>query len=81
MMHSSMIGHIEKAVRYSEDHRRFHFNQFSVTLDGDHRKHQVTFDNGAWTCDGEAIDDPSFNAHIMAVERVLGEMLPGAATD
>ncbi len=78
MMHSSMIGNIEKAHRYSEDHRRFHFNTFTLTLDGDHRQHQVTYDNGVWTCDGDVVEDPSFHPHVMAVERVLGEMLPTA---
>ena len=78
MMHSSMIGNIEKASRYAEEQRRFHFNDFSVTLDGDHRKHQVSYSKGIWTCDGEQIEDPSFHPHIMAVERVLGEMLPTA---
>lgn len=77
-MHSSMIGNVEKAVRYSQEHQRFHFNQFTVTLDGDHRTHLVAYDNGTWSCDGEVVDDPGFHPHIMAVERVLGEMLPTA---
>jgi hypothetical protein len=73
-----MIGNIEKASRYAQEQQRFHFNQFTVTLDGDHRKHTVTYDMGEWTCDGDKVDDPSFHPHIMAVERVLGEMLPTA---
>jgi hypothetical protein len=75
-MHSSMIGNIEKAARYSQEQQRFHFNQFTVTLDGDHRQHIVSYNQGEWVCDGETVDDPSFHPHIMAVERVLGEMLP-----
>jgi len=79
MMHSSMIGKIEKAVRYSQEQHRFHFNAFEVILDGDHRQHVITYDHGVWTCDGETVDDPSFHPHIMAVERVLGEMFADAA--
>ncbi len=78
MMHSSMIGNIEKAARYSQEQGRFHFNRFTVTLDGDHRQHEISYDNGTWTCDGETVDEPSYHPHIMAVERVLGEMLPTA---
>jgi hypothetical protein len=74
-MHSTMIGKVEKAKRYSEQPERIVFNSFSVTIIGDHRKHNVTFDNGTWSCDCETIDHHGYCSHTMAMERVLGEMV------
>lgn len=76
MMHSSMIGKVEKAGRYAQEHERFVFNAFSVTIQGDHRSHAVSYSQGAWACDCESFDHEGYCSHTMAVERVLGPMLP-----
>jgi len=71
-----MIGKIEKAKRYAEEHdQRIVFQAFDVTLEGDNRNHRVAFDHGTWGCDCETFDHNGYCPHTMAMERVLGEMI------
>ncbi len=76
-MDSSMIGKIEKAKRYaSEANRRVIFKQFSVNLEGDNNIWTVSFDNGKWSCGCHYFLTHGLCQHTMAMERVLGVMLP-----
>ncbi len=76
-MDSSMIGKIEKAKRYaSEAPRRVVFNQFAVTLQGDSDTYTVSFDNARWSCGCHYFSAHGLCSHTMAMERVLGAMLP-----
>jgi hypothetical protein len=77
-MYSTMIGKIEKAIRYSQEQDRIVFNDFRVTIEGDHRDHQVTFHEGAWGCDCETFQQTGYCSHSMAMERVLRGMIPVA---
>jgi hypothetical protein len=74
-MHSTMIGKIEKAVRYAREPERIAFSDFRVTLEGDHRNHIVTYNHGSWSCDCETIDHTGYCSHTMTMERVLGDMI------
>ena len=74
-MHSTMIGKIEKAKRYAEETQRIAFEEFRVTLEGDHRDHIVGYDLGSWSCDCETFAHNGYCPHTMAMERVLGNML------
>jgi hypothetical protein len=71
-----MIGKIEKAVRYSSEPERIIFNEFRVTLHGDHRNHLVSFNESNWTCDCETFEQSNYCSHTMTMERVLRNMLP-----
>ena len=76
-MDSSMIGKIEKAKRYAaEAQRRVAFQQFRVTIEGDNNKWTVSFDNGRWSCGCHYFTTHGLCQHTMAMERVLGSMLP-----
>lgn len=76
-MDSSMIGKIEKAKRYAaEASRRVVFKQFRVTVEGDNNTWAVTFDNGRWGCGCSYFKTHGLCSHTMAMERVLGGMLP-----
>ncbi len=76
-MDSSMIGKIEKAKRYAtEANRRVVFKQFSVSLEGDNNTYQVSFDAGRWSCGCNYFASHGLCSHTMAMERVLGSMLP-----
>jgi hypothetical protein len=74
-MHSGMIGKIEKAIRYSQEHDRVVFEEFRVTLEGDNRPHVVTYNGGVWSCDCETIDQAGYCSHTMTMERILGDMI------
>jgi len=76
-MDSSMIGKVEKAKRYAtEAHKRIVFKQFRVSLEGDNSTYDVTFDGGRWTCGCKYFASRGLCSHTMAMERVLGSMLP-----
>ena len=75
-MDYGLIGKIEKAKRYAEEHKRFRFNSFDITFHGDNNDHHVTFD-GAFHCDCEFFLTHQRCAHTMALEdHLLKGMLP-----
>jgi hypothetical protein len=74
-MYSTMIGKIEKAIRYSQEPQRIVFTDFQVTLEGDHRNHQVAFHDGTWGCDCDTFRQTGYCSHSMAMERVLRGMV------
>lgn len=80
-MYSTMIGKIEKAIRYSQEPDRIVFNDFSVTLEGDHRNHTVAYHDGAWNCDCDTFQQTGYCSHSMAMERVLRGMIPATPAD
>jgi len=80
-MDSGMIGKIEKAKRYAEERERIHFEQFQVTFKGTNGVHRVSYNNGAWNCSCRFFAGRGVCSHTMAMERVLGVMLPPEAID
>jgi hypothetical protein len=80
-MYSTMIGKIEKAIRYSQEPDRIVFNDFIVTLEGDHRNHTVTYHDGSWSCDCDTFQQSGYCSHSMAMERVLRGMIPATTAD
>ena len=77
-MDSGMIGKIEKAVRYAQERDRFSFRQFSVQVRGEHNTHTVSFNGSKLVCTCEFYGTRGMCSHTIAIEKVLGEMLPGA---
>jgi hypothetical protein len=75
-MDSGMIGKIQKAKRYAEQTDRIVFREFKVTISGDHDEHLVCFSDGQWSCDCGFFAKRGVCSHTMAMERVLGVMLP-----
>ncbi|MFQ6000871.1 MAG: SWIM zinc finger family protein [Anaerolineae bacterium] len=75
-MDSGMIGKIQKSKRYAEERHRIRFDEFKVTLEGDHATHLVSFQGGKWSCDCGFFARRGVCSHTMALERVLREMLP-----
>lgn len=74
-MDYGMIGKIEKAKRYATERHRFHFQSFTVRIDGENNDHLVTFDHGAWSCDCDFFQSRNICSHTMAIEELLKEML------
>jgi hypothetical protein len=77
-MDSGMIGKIEKAIRYAQERDRFRFQSFTVEVRGTHNTHTVSFDDGKLVCTCEFYGTRGTCSHTIAIEKVLGEMLPGA---
>jgi hypothetical protein len=75
-MHSSMIGKIAKAKQYAQEPERIQFSQFAATFRGENDTHTTSFDNGAWNCTCRFFSDWGTCCHTMAIERVLGVMVP-----
>jgi hypothetical protein len=75
---SGMIGKIQKAKRYAEQLDRIRFKQFKVTVEGDHHMHLVSYSEGQWSCDCGFFARRGVCSHTMALERILGVMLPVA---
>lgn len=75
-MDSSMISKIEKAKRYAQEPDRIDFNEFKVTFRGDHDTYTVSYKEGKWECGCHFFSLRGVCSHTMAMERILGPMLP-----
>jgi len=75
-MQSSLISKIQKAKRYAEERDRVTFRQFQVRFRGDHDTYDVKFEDGRWACGCHFFSVWGTCSHTMALERILGVMLP-----
>jgi hypothetical protein len=78
-MHSSLIGKIEKANRYARERDRITFEQLSVEFRGDNDTHRVTLEADAWRCNCHYFESWRTCVHILALQKILGPMLPDQA--
>lgn len=75
-----MIGKIEKAMLYAQEPERITFESFKVTFNGDHKQHEITYDNGRWECDCNFFQVRGVCSHVMTLERLLiGSVKPAEA--
>ncbi len=77
-MQSSLISKIEKARIYAEDLSRFEFRSLRCEVRGDSTTHTAELGPDGWSCDCFFFQDAKTCSHTMALERVLGQMLPEA---
>jgi hypothetical protein len=75
-MQSSLIGKIEKAKRYAQETDRITFSDFSVKFRGENNTHVTSLKDGKWNCTCSFFSTWKVCSHTMAMERVLGNMLP-----
>ena len=78
-MHSSVIGKVEKANRYSHELDRITIDRLSLTFRGDNDTHVVTLDSDRWQCNCHSFQSWSTCAHVLAMQKIMGQMLPEAA--
>jgi hypothetical protein len=78
-MHSSVIGKIEKAHRYARERDRITVERLSVTFAGDNDSHRVVLEADGWQCNCHYFESWKTCAHILALQEILGVMLPEAA--
>jgi hypothetical protein len=79
MLDSGMVNKIYKAKQYADEPQRIHFESLKVQFDGNNSNHQVEFEDGQWKCDCNYFASHRVCCHTMAMERVLGVMLPATA--
>ena len=75
-MNSGLISKIEKARRYARERDRVTFTDFSVRFRGEHDTYSVDYKGGHWHCTCNFFNSFGVCSHTMAMERILGEMLP-----
>jgi hypothetical protein len=78
-MHSSVIGKIEKANRYARETDRISIDQLGLTFRGDNDTHRVALDSDRWQCTCHYFDSWKTCAHVLAMQKILGSMLPESA--
>jgi len=78
-MQSSLIGKIEKAKRYAQEKDRVAFTDFKVSFRGDNDSYLLSYEQGRWSCSCNFFSAHGMCSHTMALQRMLGEMLPGEA--
>lgn len=72
---SSYISKVEKSRMYAEEPHRIKFTSFNATLRGSHDEHHVAMDGEDFTCDCHGFEVQGGCSHIMALQRILAEML------
>ena len=78
-MQSSLIGKIEKAKRYAQETERISLTEFSVKFQGEHDNYTTGYKDGKWHCSCQFFSGWGLCSHTMALERVLGNLLPNEA--
>jgi hypothetical protein len=75
-MQSSLIGKIEKAKLYAQETERVTFVEFSAEFRGEHDNYTTGYQDGRWHCSCHFFSNWGMCSHTMALERILGNMLP-----
>ena len=78
-MQSSLIGKIEKAKRYAMEPERVTFLDFATDFRGENDNYKVGFKEGKWQCTCSFFSQRGICSHTMALQRLLGNMLPKEA--
>jgi hypothetical protein len=78
-MQSSLIGKIEKAKRYAKEPERITFTELSVKFRGTNESHTTSYRDGKWHCTCDFCSYWGLCSHTMALEKILGNMLPQEA--
>ncbi|MFC1962615.1 hypothetical protein ACFLWB_01255 [Chloroflexota bacterium] len=75
-MQSSLIGKVEKATRYAQEPGRVTFSDFTATFRGEHDSYHLTYRDNAWHCSCHFFPQWNTCSHTMALQKMLGQMLP-----
>ncbi|MAF85547.1 MAG: hypothetical protein CL875_03580 [Dehalococcoidales bacterium] len=78
-MQSSLIGKIEKANRYAQETERITVTEFSVNFRGEHDNYTTGYQDGKWHCSCHFFSSWRVCSHTIAMEKILGNMLPKEA--
>ena len=79
-MNSSLISKIQKANLYAKEPDRVRFDELSVSFHGEHDNYRVSFGGGTWSCSCNFFPGWKTCSHVMAMQKLIGSMLPKEAT-
>ncbi|HLY36273.1 MAG TPA: hypothetical protein VKU35_06155 [Candidatus Limnocylindria bacterium] len=80
-MQSSIIGKVEKAMRYAHEPDRVRLQRFEATFAGDNGSHRVSLQNDRWQCDCNLFASAGGCAHTLAAQKMLDPMLSETARE
>ncbi len=72
---SSYISQVEKARHYASEPKRIKFTSFKATLRGSHEDHHISMQEDEFHCDCHGFEAHQTCAHVMAMQKILFEML------
>ena len=72
---SGMIGAVWKAMQYRSEPDRISRNERGWILQGNHREHQLIYEDGSWQCDCDFFGSHGVCSHTMTMERI-GPVVP-----
>ncbi len=79
-MQSSLIGKIQKAIRYAEEPERVTVNELRSTFRGGNGNYHVAYSHKqGWSCTCEFSRSWSYCSHTIAMEKLLTPMVEIAA--
>ena len=78
-MRSDLISRIEKANRYAGERDRISIRNLSVDFKGSNGTHLTGLTDGKWNCTCQFFSKWETCSHTMALQKILGEMLPEEA--
>ena len=74
-MESSLIGKVEKAKRYAQEPDRVTLSEFAAEFRGDHNRYIVSYKAKKWHCTCPFFSQRGTCSHIMALQRLLADVL------
>jgi hypothetical protein len=80
-VHSSMIGKVEKAMRYAHEPDRVKITGFTASFAGDNSSHTISLDADTWHCDCHLFESAGGCTHTLAIQKMLDPMLSEAAKE
>lgn len=78
-MRSSLIGKVEKAKKYAQEPDRVTFSSLAADFRGENDNHKVSYAEGKWHCNCYFFSQWGMCSHTMALQQMLGDMLPKGA--
>ncbi|TET43529.1 MAG: hypothetical protein E3J66_01840 [Dehalococcoidia bacterium] len=78
-MRSSLIGKVEKAKKYAQEPDRVTFSSLAADFRGEHDSHKLSYTEGKWHCNCDFFSQWGTCSHTMALQQMLGGMLPKGA--
>jgi len=80
-VHSSMIGKVEKAMRYAHEPDRVKIERLTASFSGDNSTHTISLDADHWHCDCHLFESAGGCSHTLAIQKMLDAMLSDAAKE
>jgi hypothetical protein len=78
-LRSSLIGKVEKAKKYAQEPERVNLSSLAADFRGEHDSYSLIYTEGKWHCNCYFFSQWGTCSHIMAMQQMLGDMLPKGA--